>query len=383
MGKSKTHDEYVAELAIKNPNIRVAEQYAGANVPIKHHCIKHNVYWNITPHNALGGNGCRECGIEKRISSRRKSHNEYVEELKIKNPTVETVEQYINANTPIMHHCLIHDIFWVTTPARALQGVGCEECRIEKFRQIRCKEHEQYVEEVAIVNPDIVVVGKYIDATTPIQHYCKKHKVYWDASPDSILHGHGCIECGNEKIRTKNIKSHDEYVKDLSIINPDVEVIEEYKGSYINILHRCKIDGYIWSAKPANILSGKGCPQCNESYGERRIRQWLEKYNIKYKYQKTFDDCRDIRVLPFDFYVPEYNTCIEYDGEQHFRPVKFDGKDDETAIKQFEKTRYHDEIKTKYCEDNNIHLLRIPYFKNVEEELNNFYSFNIVTLMAI
>lgn len=314
---------------------------------------------------------------------KKKTHEEYVEELKIKNPTVEVVEQYININTPIKHHCLIHDVFWKTTPGRALRGVGCEECRIEKFRQIRCKTHEQYVKEVADINPDIIVVGKYIDARTPIEYFCKKHGVLWNSYPDNVLRGIGCKECGNEKARDKNIKSHDQYVDDLYVTNSDIEVIGEYKGAHTAILHRCRIDGYVWLSKPINTLSGKGCPQCNESRGERQVRQWLEKHNIKYQYQKTFDDCRDIRVLPFDFYIPEHNVCIEYDGEQHFRPVKFDGKNDEFATRQFEKTRYHDQLKTKYCNVHNIHLLRIPYFKNIEEELNNFYSFNIVTSMVI
>lgn len=314
---------------------------------------------------------------------KKKTHEEYVEELAIKNPTVEVSEQYVNMNTPILHHCLTHDVFWKTTPGRALQGVGCEECRIERFRQVRCKTHEQYVKEVEIANPDIIVIGQYIDARTPIEHFCKKHNILWNSYPDNVLKGIGCKECGNEKARDKNIKSNDKYVYDLYIVNPDIEVIEEYKGANIAILHRCKIDGCIWLAKPANILSGKGCPQCNESFGERKIRQWLEKHKIEYNYQKTFEDCRDVRLLPFDFYIPEYNICIEYDGEQHYRPVMFDGKDDELAIKQFEKTKYHDEIKTKYCNAHGIHLLRIPYYKNVEEELNNFYLFNTVTSMVI
>lgn len=77
-------------------------------------------------------------------------------------------------------------------------------------------------------------------------------------------------------------------------------------------------------------------------------------------------------MLPFDFYLPEYNLCIEYDGEQHFKPVDFANKGREWADKQFEIRRTCDEIKTEYCKKNNIKLLRIPYFKNIEEELNIF-----------
>ena len=373
MSKKKTHEEYVEELADKNPHVKVIEKYIGVNVPIKHYCTKHNIYWNISPHNALCGRGCKKCGKESRAATRRKTHSTYVEELKIKNPTLEVVEQYVNSHTPILHHCLVHDIFWSTTPTRALAGVGCEECRKEKFRQVRCKTHEEYIREVKKVNPNIDVVGQYVDAKTPIEHYCNKHSISWRSYPDNILRGIGCKECGNEKAREKNIKSHSQYVKDLDFVNPSIEVIEEYQGVNTAILHRCKIDGYVWRAQPANILFSKGCPQCNESKGERQVRQWLDKNIISFIYQKTFTDCIDLRVLPFDFYIPKYNLCIEYDGEQHFRPVDFNGKGDEWANQQFLTTQKHDEIKNQYCKDNNISLLRIPYFKSVEEELETFF----------
>ena len=304
--------------------------------------------------------------------SKKKTHEEYVQELAGKNPNIQVVEKYISINVPILHRCLIHNVIWKTTPGRVLNGIGCEECRKEKFRKSRCKTHEQYVKEVELINPDIIIIGQYIDAKTPIDHYCKKHNILWKAYPSNILRGIGCKECGNEKIRDKNIKLHNKYVEDLSMINTNIDVIEEYKGAHIPILHRCKIDGYTWYASPANILSGKGCPNCQESHGERSVRQWCEKNNITYLYQKTFNGCKNVKNLPFDFYLPGYNLCIEYDGEQHFRPVDFSGKGEEWALNQFKKTKLHDEIKNQYCKNNNIHLLRIPYYKNVEEELEHF-----------
>ena len=122
---------------------------------------------------------------------KRKTHEQYVQELAIKNPNVIAFERYLNSNTPILHYCITHGAFWKTTPSRALQGVGCEECRIEKFRKVRCKTHEQYVKEVGAINSDIIVIGEYVDATTPIKFYCKRHKIYWNTFPDNILRGHG------------------------------------------------------------------------------------------------------------------------------------------------------------------------------------------------
>ena len=88
--------------------------------------------------------------------------------------------------------------------------------------------------------------------------------------------------------------------------------------------------------------------------------------NIEYIQQYRFEDCRNKKPLPFDFYLPEYNMCIEYDGEQHFSENRAFGGTD-----RFWTTVIHDAIKNQYCEDNNINILRIPYWelKNIEEIL--------------
>ena len=367
MSKKKTHEEYVKELSETNPNIEVIENYTGYNTPIEHYCNKHDIYWYISPYNALCGKGCKECGKEKQIKNSRKLHDKYVEELKSKNPIIEVVDQYMGAKTSILHHCLVHDIFWNTTPDRALQGVGCPECKKERLRSCLCKTHEQYVKEVESLNSNIIVTGMYVDSKTPIEHHCKKHNVFWNAYPESILRGGGCQECWKEKIGDKNSKTHEQYVDEVSKVNPNIEVIEKYIDSSTAILHRCKKHNVLWYAYPTNILRGHGCSQCNESNGEKQIRQWLDDRCIEYIPQKTFDDCRNRRVLPFDFYIPTCNLCIEYDGEQHFRTVDYFGGNE-----GFEQRKRNDEIKNQYCKDHNIRLLRIPYYKNVEEELNNF-----------
>jgi hypothetical protein len=119
--------------------------------------------------------------------------------------------------------------------------------------------------------------------------------------------------------------------------------------------------------KPGNILAGKGCPRCNESHGEKNIGSYLSMNNITYIPQCTFDGCKDKRKLPFDFYLPELNICIEYDGEQHFKAVDYFGGKEGLKIRQL-----HDQIKTDYCKNNNISLLRIKYDENKEEKLYSF-----------
>jgi len=110
---------------------------------------------------------------------------------------------------------------------------------------------------------------------------------------------------------------------------------------------------------------GNGCPSCNDSKGEREIKKFLNENSIVYEFQKKFKDCKNKRTLPFDFYLPEYNLCIEYDGEQHFRPSGFSN-----GIERFEMLKINDKIKTEYCINNNIQLLRIDYQEKIVEILN-------------
>lgn len=292
-----------------------------------------------------------------------KTHKQYVDELLVKNPTIEVIDQYIDARTPIQHYCKKHDVFWCASPDNILRGCECPECGKEKTRSHTKRTHEEYIKQVTNVNPNIEVIEEYKGANPSILHKCKIDGYEWRTTPANILYGKGCPKCaGNLSL------SNAEYVERLRLINHDIISIEQYVNMKTPILHICLIDGYTWYASPDSILQGCGCPICKESYGERQIRQILEEYNLKYIYQKTFMDCRDKNPLPFDFYLPDYNICIEYDGEQHFRSVDFFGGED-----KFEKQKLHDQIKIQYCNNNHIHLLKIPYFKNVKAELEKFF----------
>lgn len=367
MAKKKTHEEYVEELKVKNPTVEVVGEYIDAKTKIMHHCLTHDVYWEVLPSDILSGRGCKECKKDKIGNFRRKSHEQYIEELAKINSDIIVLEKYENAKTPILHKCLIHDIEWLVAPDNLLDGGGCPKCKGEKITNCKCKTHEQYIDEVKKVNPNIVVLEKYIDNRTPILHRCTIHNIDWKTIPSNILKGRGCKQCKGEKIANIKSKSHEQYVQEVKEVNPDVIVLGNYVNAHTPILHKCLIDGYEWSVIPDSILHGFGCPQCCESSGERSIRQLLQSNNVLYEYQKVFSDCRDVQPLPFDFYLPDYNVCIEYDGRQHYEPIeRFGGQNG------FEYIKNHDEIKTNFCKNNNIPLLRIPYYANIHEELNNF-----------
>ena len=125
------------------------------------------------------------------------------------------------------------------------------------------KTHKQYIEEVYKINPNINVIDYYNGSHTKIKHKCKICGHEWFAKPSDILQKHGCPKCAMLIRVQKCRKSHDKYVKEVHGINPDIEVVGEYQGREMKILHRCKIDGYEWMAAPHNILSGQNCPVCS------------------------------------------------------------------------------------------------------------------------
>ncbi len=301
---------------------------------------------------------------------KKKTHEEYVKEVAQINPNIEVIGMYIDSKTKVEHKCKIDGYKWFAFPGNILRDHGCSECMKRALHDKFAKTHDGYVQEVANINTDIDVLGEYINANVPILHRCKKHAVEWYALPMNILKGLGCVKCKGEKIYNSKVKSIDVYKHEVEQTVNGIEVVSEH---YINartpILHKCITCGCLWNASPDNILRGYGCPECSSSKGEKEIKSYLVNHNINYIPQHTFHDCKHIHVLPFDFYLPYYNLCIEYDGIQHFKPIEYFGGD--MAFKEIVK---RDLIKTNYCLLNNICLLRIRYDENVVESLEQYFN---------
>ena len=125
------------------------------------------------------------------------------------------------------------------------------------------KTHEEYIRDVAKINSNIEVIGEYINNSTKILHKCKIDGHKWSAVPNNILSGKGCPMCKSKILTSWLTKTHDEYIQSLLLINQNIEVIGQYNGCDEEILHRCKIDGYIWSVTPHYMLRGHNCPVCS------------------------------------------------------------------------------------------------------------------------
>ena len=152
---------------------------------------------------------------------------------------------------------------------------------------------------------------------------------------------------------------------------------QEYKGDDYKVKIMCSC-GRDFEVCSSHFIDGKF--QCNEcrvkqSHIAKTIQLYLENKEIDFVKEKTFDDCKNQRCLPFDFYLTKYNACIEVDGIGHYRPVNFGGNK-EKANEYYQQRVVNDGIKDEYCKKNNIPLLRLPFWvieKNqYEEPINNF-----------
>jgi len=195
-----------------------------------------------------------------------------------------------------------------------------------------------------------------------IKIICSIHGIF-QQTPNHHLRNTGCPLCGNIKTRTP-IEKFIKKSKDIHGNKYDYSLVK-YKDSHTKIKIICKKHG-IFEQRPYSHLSNAGCPKCKQSKGEKTINNKLTNLNIDFVNQKIFKDCKNIRYLPFDFYLPDYNMCIEYDGRQHYQHIEYFGDKN-----NFIYTKHNDKIKTNYCKDNNIDLLRIRYDENIEEKLNS------------
>lgn len=189
--------------------------------------------------------------------------------------------------------------------------------------------------------------------------------------PINHLNGQGCRKCSS--IRQSKLQ---QYTTDIFIEkshkihqNKYDYSLADYTDSFNKIEIICRKHG-MFRQLPSDHIRGIGCPKCNESKGERTIREFLITNNIKFEYQKKFNDCKFINILPFDFYLEEKNICIEYDGEQHYKPKIAWGGEESLKIQ-----RIKDKIKTKFCIKNQIILIRIKYSDNIKNKLLEILNF--------
>lgn len=359
-----------------NKNIEILSKYERAQTKVLCRCKIDGHEWSALPCNLTAGHGCPCCSARTSSTRLAKSHGMFVSELSAINPNIQVLSQYIHQDEKVLCFCKIDGHQWNARPKDLLQGKGCPECKKTKMIERNKKAHDVFVSEIAEISPNIEIIGEYLGSNKKILCRCRIDGHQWTPFASNLSKGQKCPECARRSTSIRFSKTHDDFITEMSNVHSEIEVLGQYVKSNIGIHCRCKRCNHEWDPRPADLLNGKDCPRCNLSHGEKKIEKILQEMKIDYLMQYKFADCINQRHLPFDFYIPSLKICIEYDGEQHYRPVTFGGSTDKTADQRFSQTQYNDEIKTTYCQKNKIKLIRIPYweYENIEIILRDSIS---------
>jgi len=267
--------------------------------------------------------------------------------------------EYKNNQIRIDIICRKHGVF-KQAPCKHLQGRICPYCsggKIHKSEFIK-KSNDIHNNKYDYSFVEFSSVKEFVKIICPI------HGDFLQMV-DAHMNSNGCPSCGSEKVSRLKYKNTTFFLEKSKEVHGDK--YDYSKSIYIDsktpIKIICKKHGEFCQIS-GNHFSGKGCPACRESKGENKIRKYLDRKKITFISQKKFTNCKNIKHLPFDFYLPEQNLCIEFNGLQHYKPIKYWGGEE-----SLKKRKKNDKIKFDFCRKNNINFIIIKYNQNIEKAL--------------
>ena len=246
--------------------------------------------------------------------------------------------------------CPKHGEFWMSPEnhTHKTHPQGCPKCNggvsltkeefIEKARQVHGDKYDYSKVEYKNTHSNICII-------------CKEHGEFLQ-TPHNHLKGKGCPDCaGNIQLTTEEFIKRAQQIHgnryDYSKVN--------YKNNHDKVCIICPNHGEFFQ-RPYEHLNGKGCRYCNISHLENTVQLFLDNLNIRYLREVGKETFKFLGNQRLDFFLPDFNTAIECQGEQHFKPVVFFGEN------SLEKNIRLDKEKASKCKENGVNLL---YFSNL------------------
>ena len=256
---------------------------------------------------------------------------------------------YTNNKSKVTITCKVHGDFEQNASSHYNMGRGCPKCK----GGVGNIDTHEFIRRALEIHQDTYDYNKvhYVNSFTPVTIICKKHGEFQQNLINHIHHKKGCPKCkGGIRLTKKEFIERareihgDRYNYDLVI----------YRRSVSPVKIECPEHGIFEKSPNKHLSDSSGCPDCalRISKGESAVEDWLNNNDIHFIREYKIEECKNVRPLPFDFYLPDTNILIEYDGIQHY------DKDNRFYSEQLE---INDNIKTNYCIDNKIKLIKIPY----------------------
>lgn len=319
--------------------------------------------------------------------------------IKIKNFDFELCDnqRYVNAKTKLIFKCFkCGDYFrvdWSNLSNKTFSG--CLVCGSSGNKQVGKFNNLKYLYPEILLDWDYEknkVLPENLTASSGkiVFWKCKDCSYDWKTALNSRTSTSqtGCPSCSGKVISDNNrlskvfskISEEWDYNKNNSKTPDDFSF-----GSHAKVFWKCSVCDNSWMCSISSRTNMEtGCPHCSCSKGETKIYEVLNSFGmeeyIDYFQEYKFDSCKNQKHLPFDFYIPKLNLCIEYNGEQHYRPVRFGGMSIKKSKERFSSQKNRDRIKKKYCYENNLSLLIIPYWE--KDNIETMLSFEINKILG-
>lgn len=277
------------------------------------------------------------------------------------------LDDYVNGTVLLRCRCNVCNDIFPASPQSFMRGIGgCRNCYGKK--KMSTEDFQNRLNKVWGSNR-FKVIGTYEGAHKKIAVECLKcgygKDKGWKVDPQNILHGHGCPNCyGNAPLNQSDVEA---------VIDSEgcgqYRLVKMYKPkSDQTIVVEHLVCNHSYPVTLAHFREGYRCPFCASPKGEKRILIILCNclhltLGRDFYTQWTFSDLKYKKKLRFDFYFPNKNLVIEYDGKQHFEPVDFANKGSADAIRQFKLNKKRDLLKNTYCKKHDITLIRLDYKK--------------------
>ncbi|MHA1470881.1 MAG: hypothetical protein ACTSSP_10025 [Candidatus Asgardarchaeia archaeon] len=351
-------------------------EYVRARDKVKIYCNKHGYFFYQRAFYHLNGGGCGHCArtaastTKYFIENAKKMHGDEYDYSRV---------EYKSSNKKVVIICKIHGEF-KQVPYAHLYGQGCPDCGLIKNPLPRIERSEKkFIKEVSQIHGDRYDYSrmhydgfhKYIDIG------CKIHGIF-KQTPDNHLKGKGCPDCGKiEQARKSKERrlTQEEFVEKASQVHKNK--YDYSKTRYITHYHKvivtCPKHGD-YETTANNHLRDHGCPHCRYKK-EGKVKEFLLEYFDDWKIvpnKRIWDRYRHYHHKRYcDFWLEkkDIKMIVEYDGEQHFKPVSFNGISIKKAQKQFKRQQIVDKLDAMFCKEKGIILYRIRYDENIEKSI--------------
>lgn len=381
MCRKKTTEEFIEEARrVHGDRYDYSEAvYSVASEKVTILCKKHGPFRQSARKHTLG-RGCPKCGRESVDKSLSKRSSKAASEFVAKSISVHgdrydySCSLYSNIKSKVKIVCRIHGLFEMLPNNHIVHRQGCPACGKESRAAINLKKaidkHKAFASKARAVHGNTYDYAKvvYKNSTSKVTITCSKHGDF-DQLPGSHLRGIGCPACGLEGPLIANQlaskKAALEFTRKADLVHQgkyDYKcVIYEKCSNKVKII--CKKHGPFLQT-PNEHLAGSGCPKCKSSRMERRAHAVLSDIGIDFDSNTPM-----FKRMRFDIAIAKFRQLWEFDGEQHFVPVKIWGGED-ALIKSIER----DAEKTRWAVENNWAMIRVPYWDqgNIESYIREY-----------